>query len=172
MTRVLTAHFTLDEFGGEAIPAAFRPTVRELAQYLETIRAAVGVPLRITSGWRDAGHNAAVGGVAHSQHLDGSAADLVPLGLSLWGFHRALQAARTAGTIGPWGQVIYYPLDGHIHLSLPRPGMVDVVLVKLTEPDAATGGWYTSALTAIQGRSDQLTWGLAFALLLFIWLLT
>lgn len=45
---------------------------------LNPIRAAYGKPIRVSSGYRCAKLNAAVGGVANSQHLTGCAADLVP----------------------------------------------------------------------------------------------
>ena len=43
---------------------------------LDRIRDSLGVPVYITSGFRCPSHNASVGGVANSQHLDGTAADI------------------------------------------------------------------------------------------------
>jgi hypothetical protein len=48
-----------------------------LAPGLERVRAALGVPLQITSGYRSPAVNAAVGGAKSSQHLHGVAADFV-----------------------------------------------------------------------------------------------
>ena len=47
----------------------------ELVQCLQKIRNHFGKPVHITSGYRTAAHNAAVGGSKSSQHLLGRAAD-------------------------------------------------------------------------------------------------
>jgi peptidoglycan hydrolase-like protein with peptidoglycan-binding domain len=49
---------------------------RELLTALERLRAAVGRPLPIVSGWRDVAHNRRVGGAASSQHTFGTAPEL------------------------------------------------------------------------------------------------
>ena len=46
-------------------------------QILQPLRNYIGVPITITSGYRSAAVNKAVGGVPTSQHLDGCAADCV-----------------------------------------------------------------------------------------------
>jgi hypothetical protein len=51
---------------------------RALARGLEAYRAALGEPVAILSGHRDAAWNAAHGGLADSQHLHGAAADVEP----------------------------------------------------------------------------------------------
>jgi hypothetical protein len=51
---------------------------RALARALEAYRAALGEPVAIVSGHRDASWNAAHGGLPDSQHLHGTAADLEP----------------------------------------------------------------------------------------------
>lgn len=51
---------------------------RALARGLEVYREAVGGPVRILSGYRDADWNAAHGGPADSQHVHGTAADVEP----------------------------------------------------------------------------------------------
>ena len=48
----------------------------ELVVVLQCIREHFGQPVHITSGYRTAAHNAAVGGSKSSQHLLGRAADL------------------------------------------------------------------------------------------------
>ena len=49
---------------------------QRLIDMAETIRQAVGVPVRVNSGCRCAKHNRAVGGVKGSKHMLGKAADL------------------------------------------------------------------------------------------------
>lgn len=51
---------------------------RALARALEVYREAIGEPVRIVSGHRDAEWNAAYGGRPGSQHLVGTAADIEP----------------------------------------------------------------------------------------------
>jgi hypothetical protein len=51
---------------------------RALARALEAYRAALGAPVAILAGHRDAAWNAAHGGTRDSQHLHGTAADVGP----------------------------------------------------------------------------------------------
>lgn len=46
---------------------------------LDPLREAYGKPIRVTSGYRCARLNKAVGGVENSQHMKGQAADIQPL---------------------------------------------------------------------------------------------
>lgn len=46
-----------------------------LVARLELLRATIGRPLKIVSGFRCAEHNRAVGGAPHSEHLTGNAVD-------------------------------------------------------------------------------------------------
>lgn len=50
-----------------------------LVEHLEKLRAMIGRPLRIVSGYRSPSTNRAVGGARRSQHLYGRAAD-IPFG--------------------------------------------------------------------------------------------
>ena len=54
-----------------------------LAALLQKIRDHFGRPVVITSGYRTAAHNAAVGGAKSSQHLLGRAADIQVAGVSV-----------------------------------------------------------------------------------------
>ena len=49
---------------------------RDLLHALQALRAHVGRPLPIISGWRDEAHNRRVGGAARSQHTYGAATEL------------------------------------------------------------------------------------------------
>ena len=49
---------------------------RDLLRALEALRARVGRPLPIVSGWRDVAHNRRVGGASSSQHTFGVAPEL------------------------------------------------------------------------------------------------
>ena len=73
--KQLSAHFKVREFacgdGSDAVLVAPR-----LVMVLETIRAHFGAAVVINSGYRTPQYNAKVGGVAHSQHCYGMAADI------------------------------------------------------------------------------------------------
>lgn len=83
----LTPHFALTEFTRSAKAAQLRldntPTGKALenlkrtAEILERVRAHLGVPIIITSGYRGPVLNKAVGGATSSDHLQGLAADVL-----------------------------------------------------------------------------------------------
>lgn len=124
---MLTAHFSRAELGYDAALAAYRPNLERLASLLERVREALGVPLRVTSGYRSPAENSALPGASGtSQHLTGQAADVKPVGLSVQDALRRLTSVSFSG----FGQLIVYPLSSdHLHISLPAPGKVDSVLV-------------------------------------------
>ena len=122
----LAAHFTAGELTRDgATLGAFLADVTPLvasnlgqtAAALEQIRAVLGVPMRITSGFRPPEKNAAVGGAVTSNHMDGLAADFIPVDLSQYRAYKLLLASP----VPAWDQIIYYPIQGHIHLGIgPR----------------------------------------------------
>lgn len=70
----LSDHFTVKEFrctGSNIIVVS-----PKLIETLEKIRAIVGCPLIINSGYRSEAHNTKVKGATYSQHLYGYAADI------------------------------------------------------------------------------------------------
>ena len=65
-----------------------------LVLLLEDIRAIVGKPIRILSGYRCKSHNNEIGGASNSMHMAGMAADLAPPeGLSISRFYELCQMA-------------------------------------------------------------------------------
>lgn len=73
-----------------------------LVDSLEALRVAVGVPVTIDDAYRCAVHNAAVGGVPHSQHELGMAADIKIQGMTPAQMYKAALRipAFAAGGIG------------------------------------------------------------------------
>lgn len=129
----LTLHFTSAELGYDGAPASVRPALQQMAQLLEQFRALTGgVPYREVSGYRSADRNAAVGGVADSAHLSGSAADFTP-DLTLRTFGRRILDLEELGELPPYGELILYPADGHVHLTLPYVGGRREKLIKLAD---------------------------------------
>ncbi len=127
----LSPNFTLSEFTSSQTaarrgidnrpPADVIEHLAELAAVLERIRAEVGKPIVINSGYRSFELNEAVGGAANSAHLSGWAADI-----TIPGFGSPLQVCRTISQIRGlrFDQIILEFADsggGWCHLSIdPR----------------------------------------------------
>lgn len=151
----LTPHFSLEELlysevalrqGIENTPTAYQvDNLRRLCEdILEPVRAILGVPLHINSGFRSAKVNAAVGGVHTSAHLAGLAADFVPIGLDLRTCFDILRARPELG----YDQIIFecaawIHLAAHAEGTQPRRQM----LTAIGRPGAWTYQLLGSALT-------------------------
>lgn len=110
--KQLTAHFKVREFacqdGSDAVLVAPR-----LVMVLETIRSHFGTAVTINSGYRTPQYNAEVGGVAHSQHCYGMAADI-----SVKGQTPAAVAAFARTLMPDWGGVGIYAKKGFTHIDV------------------------------------------------------
>ena len=88
-----------------------------LVMLLQCIREHFGKPITITSGYRTATHNTAVGGAKSSQHLLGRAADIQVQGVSVEDV-----AAYAESLMPAWGGVGRYPVKagrtkGWVHVD-------------------------------------------------------
>lgn len=83
----LSKNFTLDEFtrsatavkngwNNEPGPQELAALVSLVQNVLQPARDALSAPINITSGYRSPQVNAAIGGAANSQHMQGQAADI------------------------------------------------------------------------------------------------
>lgn len=120
----LSPHFTLGEFTATAHreyldeqgdpPASVLVTARRFCfDILEPARALVG-PIRITSGYRCAGLNEEVGGASNSAHVEGRAADIVPMEMDLLDAYYVI-----AGSAIPHDQLIW-EYGRWIHIAGPH----------------------------------------------------
>ena len=149
----LSAHFTLSELTttSQQLPNVPGPQqiteLRELAaQVLEPWRAVIG-PIRITSGYRSAAVNVAVGGSRTSDHVHGRAADCAPLAVSLDVAWRALVALAEDL---PLDQAILYvrrPGQGWIHVGRRVTPRRELLVQRVGLPTAAWAG-YSGPLVA------------------------
>jgi zinc D-Ala-D-Ala carboxypeptidase len=114
----LSAHFTLAELTkGISATLTLNPDVlRHLAvtaSGLERARAVLGVPIIVTSGFRTTAGNDAVGGSETSDHVNGLAADGVPVGMTVDAAFDKLMRHRDR--LGEFDQVIAYAT--HLHFG-------------------------------------------------------
>ena len=102
--RQLSPSFKVREFGCKGSDVVLLD--EELVVLLQCIREHFGKPLHITSGYRTAAHNRAVGGAVYSQHQYGRAADIRVSGVPVE------QLAAYAETLLPGrGGIGRYPKD-------------------------------------------------------------
>jgi uncharacterized protein YcbK (DUF882 family) len=120
----LTRNFRLDELTRSAVAARYGidntpigeilSNLRITAFGLEQVRAVVGRPVRVTSGYRCPALNAHrdVRGSATSAHLTGYAADILVDGMSAMGLAQAIRDSRIA-----FDQVILETSRGVVHVG-------------------------------------------------------
>lgn len=105
-----TAELTRTDTGlpNEPDGAQWTNLVRLVADILEPMREIVG-PLRVNSAFRSRAVNDRIGGAKNSQHMQGLAADVVPLHA---GLERAFQDVKASSI--PFDQLIIEPTWIHI----------------------------------------------------------
>ena len=140
----MTPHFSLAELTrtGTGLPNDPPPSrvaaLTSLCTHvLEPIRALLGVPLRITSGYRSAVVNQAIKGAVGSQHMLGEAADIVPVGMDVETAMARIAAARI-----PVDQLIVYPRGGFLHVSYAAGRVQRGELLRSAAP-GGSGGPYS-----------------------------
>ena len=110
--KQLSAQFKVREFacrdGSDAVLVAPR-----LVMVLESIRTHFGAAVTINSGYRTPQYNAKVGGVAHSQHCYGTAADITVKGQT-----PEAVAAYVRQLMPDWGGVGVYSQKGFTHIDV------------------------------------------------------
>lgn len=122
----LSEHFSLEELifsqaalrkGIDNTPTADKiDNLKRLCEtVLEPTRTLLGVPLHIDSGYRSVMVNTIVGSTApHSAHLDGLAADVVPIGMSVKDAFDKIQLSLI-----PFDQMII-ECNAWLHLSIAK----------------------------------------------------
>lgn len=110
--KKLSSHFKVKEFackdGSDAVLVAPR-----LVMVLQSIRSRFGAAVTINSGYRTPQYNAKVGGVAHSQHCYGTAADITVKGKT-----PAAVAAYARELMPDWGGVGVYAKQNFTHIDV------------------------------------------------------
>lgn len=148
----LSPHFTLDEMLVTRHPGMQRqPNDAERGalvvlceRVLEPVRALLGVPLHVTSGFRSEAVNALIGGARLSQHTRGEAADVVPVTLDVEEAMAKIAAEIDAGRLVV-DQAIVYPGGGFVHLSYTRRRLNRNQVLRSLAPRGSHGpyeAWY------------------------------
>lgn len=127
----LSEHFSLEELTATAhrgidntAPAAVIAPLKTLAAALEKVRAALGHPIHITSGYRSPALNKAVGGAKNSAHMLGWAADFIcpaygpPLGVCQAISSMGMPYDQIIYEMGVWTHLSVDPLSRHQNLSM------------------------------------------------------
>ena len=145
----LSPHFDLAEFTASRKAAELRldntpppellPRMVLLAELLERIRAYLGEPITVTSGYRSPPLNRAVGGVTSSDHTQGHAADIVAPGFG--------SASDVASALAPQvsvlgiGQLILEGVKGKqwVHVSTHAPEKAINRVLTITDKGLSTG---------------------------------
>lgn len=105
-------YFDTKEFESkDGAPSPYGETVvqRELIVRLNAIRSRFGKPIIVNSGYRSPEHNAKVGGVANSQHVLGTAADIRPEDLN-----DLPELQKICDEMNPHGGVGFYNTFVHV----------------------------------------------------------
>lgn len=125
MTRI-SPNFTLDELARTSTGEDNTPTTSALValcaltwNVLQPLRAHIGDPIRITSGYRSLAVNIAVGGSKSSQHVKGEAADIKVDGMNAAKLRDAIIKSGVK-----FDQLIWYAPSrgGHVHVSYSMGG--------------------------------------------------
>lgn len=118
----LTDNFSREEFDshdGSAMPQIVLDNIGKLATNLQTIRDFFNASITINSGYRSPEHNKSVGGAKHSQHLLGTASDIVVSGHTPKEVADAIEGlirigAISDGGLGRYGTFTHYDIrDTH-----------------------------------------------------------
>ena len=119
----LSEHFHLGEFvrsdtaarlGIRNVPPpeASRRLHMLALRVLEPLRKAVGAPIHVSSGYRSAALNDAIGGSPTSQHIRGEAVDIWTGAMDAADLH-----ALVVATVPEWDQLYLNRRDAFIHIS-------------------------------------------------------
>ena len=145
----LSPHFSLAELTRSARadalaldntpPPELVPRLIFTVEMLERIRATLGVPVTVTSGYRSPAVNIAVGGVTSSDHAQGHAADIVAPGYGT-PYEIARLLAPLVSTLGI-GQLILEGVKGKqwVHVSTRTPEKFANRIITITDAGARVG---------------------------------
>jgi len=116
----MTKNFSKFEFEskcGREMPEEVYLNIVKVANQLQYLRDYLGKPIKINSGYRSPEHNEKIGGVKHSQHLLGKAADIAVEGIKPEFIYHYIQDAidngeMLQGGLGLYETFVHYDIRG------------------------------------------------------------
>ena len=114
----LTANFSKSEFeskDGAKMPDDVFENIKKVANELQVLRDVLKQPININSAYRSPSHNRKVGGVKNSQHVKGTAVDIVVKGLSTEQLAYKIDELISKGIMQQGGIGIY---DTFVHYDI------------------------------------------------------
>lgn len=112
-TGPITDNFNWEEFhckcGNCVMPIKVATNIKLLVEgVLQPLRSALGVSVKISSGYRCPAHNRRCGGARHSQHMQGAAADIKIAEIPPFILYKILDLhMRNVNKLGPGGMGKY-----------------------------------------------------------------
>ena len=79
VSESLSKNFKKSEFkcrDGTNVPGELMENLKELVENLQVVRATIGKPIHVISGYRTPKYNRRIGGARRSQHMKAKAADI------------------------------------------------------------------------------------------------
>lgn len=124
----ISQHFTMEEFTHSqsaarsgwdlVVPAELMPNLTQLCdKVLEPLREELKLPIRISSGYRDAVVNSMIGGATNSAHLQARAADITVPGMTALELARAIQSM-----VLPDIDKCILEFSSWVHVQIASPG--------------------------------------------------
>lgn len=117
----ITEHFALSEFAcpdyGVPTEQEHLDTLAHLCAQLEVLRAELGAPILVLSGYRSPAYNERIGGATKSQHMNACAADIKVKGVEPSEVHEAIErlireGKMEQGGLGLYRTFVHYDLRG------------------------------------------------------------
>jgi len=116
----MTKNFSKSEFEskcGSEMPEEVYYNIVKVANQLQHLRDFIGKPIKINSGYRSPEHNAKIGGVKHSQHLLGKAADIAVEDIKPFFIYHYIENAiangdMLQGGLGLYETFVHYDIRG------------------------------------------------------------
>ena len=116
----LTKNFHIDEFkcrDGSPVPDEYIENVKLLAENLQKLRDRIGIPIKITSGYRSLEYNTKIDGAKKSQHLLAKAGDLIVNGVTTTELRDTIlqlieEGEMMQGGVGLYRHFVHYDVRG------------------------------------------------------------
>lgn len=116
----ITPHFSVEELAcplNGAPPDELYENLERLCSQLEALRAELGAPIRVISGYRSPEYNEQIGGARRSQHMQATASDIKVKGVDPRKVHSTIlklikEGKMEQGGLGLYETFVHYDVRG------------------------------------------------------------